>query len=338
MAKKLEFGNYTLKFGEQKVLLDLYDEVVFPSFLEMKYKRKIKNKGEFFFLDTEVIKLVDDKDEPVVGISGRIVKNTKLRREQIFRGQGLVEDHEELETAPSSTFLLILNNHRLIFCKEVPGAPTISNFCSTSAHFIKTAHQEFIEAQFDEAKAAKELNPDLERVTKISLVDKYPRPDLRITPLTDTEDLRHFVNRFAQIDKLSIKLLPTNREEIDNDDFWRDFGRRKDKMNSPTTRVEFYNNGDGLDLEAVYEETSSATSFGNSEISIKGHNGDGDTLKGDNTDFDLSVEMDEMPREPKQAAAAKYQVFMNLADQGTITLPALAAEVIDKIKLIFDRL
>ncbi|WP_197072663.1 hypothetical protein [Vibrio jasicida] len=63
-------------------------------------------------------------------------------------------------------------------------------------------------------------------------------------------------------------------------------------MNSPTTRVEFYNNGDGLDLEAVYEETSSATSFGNSEISIKGHNGDGDTLKGDNTDFDLSVEMD----------------------------------------------
>ncbi len=338
MIKKLEFGNYTLTFGEDKVLLDLYDEVVFPSFLEMKYKRKIKNKGEFFFLDTEVIKLVDDEDNPIVGICGRIVKNTKLRREQIFRGKGLVEDHDELETAPSSTFLLILNNHRLIFCKEVPGAPTIANFCSTSAHFIKTAHQEFINTQFEEAKARKEENPELRRVTKVSLLNEYPRPDLRITPLTDTEDLRNFVNRFAQIDKLSIKLLPTNREEIDNDDFWREFGRRKDKMNSPTTKVDFHNNEEGLDLDAVYEETSSATNLGNSEIDIKGHNDKGDTLKGDNNDFDLTVDMVEVPREPKEAAQTKYAVFMDLVKQGTIPLPAIAADAIDKIKVIFDRL
>lgn len=47
--KKLEFGNYTLNFGENKVLLDLFNEVVMPSFIEMKHVRRLKEKGEYFF-------------------------------------------------------------------------------------------------------------------------------------------------------------------------------------------------------------------------------------------------------------------------------------------------
>ncbi|ESS67486.1 hypothetical protein MGMO_164c00210 [Methyloglobulus morosus KoM1] len=47
-VKKLEFGNYTLNFGDKKVLLDLFEEVVMPSFIEMKYIRKLKDKGEYF--------------------------------------------------------------------------------------------------------------------------------------------------------------------------------------------------------------------------------------------------------------------------------------------------
>lgn len=47
-VKKLEFGNYTLRFGEE-VLLDYYDDIVFPSFLEMNHIRKFGDKSEFFF-------------------------------------------------------------------------------------------------------------------------------------------------------------------------------------------------------------------------------------------------------------------------------------------------
>ncbi|MFQ2821098.1 hypothetical protein ACK3YN_19755 [Aeromonas caviae] len=54
-VKKLEFGNYTLNFGESKVLLDLFDQVVMPSFFEMKYIRKFKGNVEYFFLDTKLI-------------------------------------------------------------------------------------------------------------------------------------------------------------------------------------------------------------------------------------------------------------------------------------------
>jgi hypothetical protein len=226
-TKKLEFGNYTLNFGEDKVLLDLFSEIVMPSFHEMKFVRKLKDKGDYFFLDTKLIILDKNPNEPVLGISGRIVKNTKLKRDQIFRtNDGLIEDKKELETAPSSTFLLVLNTHRLILCKEVAGAPTIQNFQSTSQHFLRSQHKQFIEKMFETAKADKENNSDLQRVTKKSLLTEFPYPSLRITPLSDKESLKEFVTRLKHIDRVSIKLLPTNDEEINNDDFWSDLGRR----------------------------------------------------------------------------------------------------------------
>ncbi|MGR5367346.1 hypothetical protein [Photobacterium damselae] len=88
-VKRLEFGNYTLKFGEKKVLLDMFDEIVMPSFWEMKYVRKLGDSSEYFFLDTELITLDDNVEEPVLGITGRIVKNTKLKRDQIFKEKNL---------------------------------------------------------------------------------------------------------------------------------------------------------------------------------------------------------------------------------------------------------
>ena len=92
--KKIEFGNYTLTFGKDKVLLDYLSEIVMPSFLEMKYTKKFKDT-EYFFLDTELIKLGNNK-EPILAIKGKIVKNTKIKRHQIFENGSIVDDKKEL--------------------------------------------------------------------------------------------------------------------------------------------------------------------------------------------------------------------------------------------------
>lgn len=337
--KKLEFGNYTLRFGDKKVLLDLFEEVVMPSFHEMRYVRHLKDKGDYFFLDTKLIVLDDSPETPVLGIAGRIVKNTKLKREQIYRPEGgIIEDRSELETAPSSTFLLVLNNHRLILCKEVPGAPTIQNFQSTSQFFLKKRHKEFLEGIYEEEKRKREEDPELDRVTKRSLYEKYPVPVLRITPLSDKESLRAFVNRLEHIDKVTIKLLPTNKEEIDNDDFWSDFGRRRDQMNSKNAKVEFANAQEGLDKNEVYDQASSASNRGNSDIKFKGYDAQGDTIRGSNEDFSLTVELEELPKDAERAAREKYNQFNHLARSNVISVPEVAAEVINKIKDIFGRL
>lgn len=337
--KKLEFGNYTLNFGDKKVLLDLFEEVVMPSFFEMKYIRSLKDKGEYFFLDTRLIILDSSKSEPVLGVTGRIVKNTKLRREQIFRSDGgLIEDKSELETAPSSIFLIILNNHRVILCKEVPGAPTIQNFQSTSQYCLKERHKEYINELFDSEKKASEANDNKKRVTKKSIVESNPYPVLRITSLPDKLDLKDFIGRFDHIDKVVIKLMTTNKEEIDNDDFWSDFGRRRDEMNSKSTRVEFANSKEGLDPNKTYEQASSASNLGNSEVNFKGQDIYGDTLNGNNEDFNLTIELDELPKDTVRAAEEKYRQFKKLVKTGVIALPKVASSVLDKVKEISSRL
>jgi hypothetical protein len=70
-SKRFEFGNYTLNFGDQKVLLDLLEEIVAPSFHEMKHIRTIKNRGQYFFIDTEIVNLGEEKEGPILGIAGR---------------------------------------------------------------------------------------------------------------------------------------------------------------------------------------------------------------------------------------------------------------------------
>ncbi|WP_286720085.1 hypothetical protein [Thalassolituus sp. UBA2009] len=335
-TRKLEFGNYTLKFGEENVLLDLFEEVVMPSFHEMKFVRTLKGKGDYFFLDTKLINLGEESNIPVLGISGRIVKNTKLKRDQIFRKDGgLIEDKSELETAPSSTFLLILNNHRLILCKEVQGAPSMQNFQSTSQFCLKQQYEWFINDEYERSKLERQNNPDLTRVTKKSLVEKHPYPTLRITPLSDKQSLKDFVERLEHIDRVSIRLLPTNKEEIDNDDFWSEFGRRREAMNSRSARVEFSNPKDGLDSDEVYEQANSASGLGNSEVKLKGYDEYGDTINGTNEDFSLTVALQSISRDPEVAARAMYRQFKDLVSENVIKLPVLLDGVVSKITNIF---
>jgi len=331
-TQRVEFSNYTLKFGEEKVLLDYFNDIVFPSFKSRRYVRKIREKGEYFFLDTDIIHLQLDDGQQTAAIAGRIVKNTKLKRDQIFTNDGIVADPKELETAPTSVFVLLLDNHRLIFCREVSGAPSIQNFESTSRAFLQKRHIEYI----NELLATKEieLGTPLPRGAKSKLLRENPRPDLRITPLTDRQSLEEFVNRFKIVEELVIKLLPTNQEEIDNDDFWRDFGRRKNDMNSSTATVRFANGKDGLATNEVVAQTSAATGLGNSEVKMRGHDSEGDQLKGNNEDFSLTVEIGNLPKPISKAGAALHSTFKKLSQSGHIVLPALATGVLDRVKML----
>jgi hypothetical protein len=335
-TKKLEFGNYTLNFGSEKVLLDLFEDIVMPSFEEKRYKRIIQGKSDYFFIDTKLVVLDENAKEPVLGISGKIIKNSKLKRDQVYRDdEGIVEDIDELETAPSSVFLLILNTHRLVFCKEVQGAPTIQNFKTTSENFLKKRYKEFIREKFDDNKIKKTILPGQKRITLKSLVEETPPPVLRITTLSDEKSLKTFINMLKTIDRVSIKLLQTNNEELDNDDFWTDAEKIKEEMNSDAVKVEFSNFKDGLDKERVFQQTNLASSLANSEIKMRGYDNQGDTIKGSHDDFSLTLELEELPKNAETASKIQYNQFMHLVNNGIVKIPKLAESTIKKIIRIF---
>lgn len=334
-TKRIEFGNYTLTFGDTKVLLDLIDSIVEPSFRERRYVRKITNKGEYFFLDTKIINLDLDDGTQTAAIAGRIVKNTKLHRDQIYSDGEIIHDKKELETAPSSIFVLLLENHRLIFCREVSGAPSIQNFESTSQSFLHSRHKEFIASLLSQKE--EELKSVPPRGTKTALLREFPPPDLRVTPLSDRESLEGFIDRFKTIEQLTIKLLPTNHEEINNDDFWIDFSRRNEQMQSSSTTVRFVNNKDGLKADEVVAQTSAATEMGNSSVSLTGHDDQGDLIKGNNEDFTLTIEVGDLPNSIEEAGVAMHKNFLNLSRRGFIVLPVLAAGIMDRVRAFADR-
>lgn len=335
--KKLEFGNYTLRFGDE-VLLDYYDEIVFPSFLEMNHVRKIGDKSEFFFIDTECVVLDDTVEPPILGIKGRLIKNTILTREQIFDGEDIIEDHDELETAPSSFFLLILNTHRLILCKEVSDAPTIQNFQSTSQNFLNQEYVKYISYLYDSAKEARQNNPELERITKRSLREAIQPPKLRISTLTDEQSLEDFVSSFRKINNISIKLLPTNQEEIDNDSFWEALDETGEEMDSNNTTVRFSNPDSGLRPAAVLDQLTSATKLANSGIKLSGYDADGDILKGNNENFVLLSELADLSKNTSEAANESYERFVELVEDGKITLPQrISLRATNIINRIYER-
>ncbi|QHM95641.1 hypothetical protein [Kosakonia sacchari] len=335
--KKLEFGNYTLRFGNE-VLLDYYDEIVFPSFLEMAHIRKISDKSEFFFIDTECVILDETAEPPVLGIKGRIIKNTILTRDQIFDGEDLVEDHDELESAPSSFFLLILNTHRLILCKEVSDAPTIENFKSTSQRFLTLEYEKYIDYLYETAKEEREHNQDAPRVTKKSLRANILPPKLRITPLTDEQSLDIFISNFQKIQHVTVKLLPTNEEELDNDEFWESLESTGDEMGSDSTSVKFTNLDQGLNPESVLVQLTSATKLANSGINLRGYDSEGDILKGSNDDFVLLSELNELSKDTEIAASESYERYEHLVDEGKISLPRrLSRKTVNLINSIYER-
>src|ERR1700723_2454744 len=131
------FANFICRFGDQKVLLDYAKEIVLPAFFDDTYIRSYGKKAQFFFHEVEQVVLNGDKENPILGISGRFIKNTYLTREQIFDPEkGIVLDPANIQSSPSAFFLLILNNHRLIYFPETAHAPDLKTFRATLYDFI----------------------------------------------------------------------------------------------------------------------------------------------------------------------------------------------------------
>lgn len=120
--RELEFANLVCKFGDDKNLLDFAEEIVFPAFFDDSRVRRYSDT-KYFFLDVTSFSIGRGENE-VVCIAGEFVKDTEFTREQLFdRNKGLHPASGSLRTSPSSIFLLVLNNHRLVYLPKTSYAP-----------------------------------------------------------------------------------------------------------------------------------------------------------------------------------------------------------------------
>ena len=158
MAKvaALSFANLTCRFGDRFVLLDLAEAVIFPAFFMRDHKRVFGNTS-YFFRDIGMDAFeVEGVERPQLTIYGRLIKDTVVKRVQVYSEEmGLVPDIATMESAPSMFFALDLDNHKLMYLPEVAGAPTAAQFAHTLQDFARKELASYIRRLRTRAKGQK---------------------------------------------------------------------------------------------------------------------------------------------------------------------------------------
>lgn len=321
----MEMANLICRFGEN-VLLDFAEDIVIPSFLDSSLVRKY-DQTSYFFYDVEFVTFEGDNEE-VLGVVGRLIKDTTLEREQIFTAkEGLVQNPDSIRSSPSSIFMLILNNHRLLYVRETPYAPTKEMFRATLLKFIKEKRKQLINKEYSKA-----LQEAEKKVTKKALFEKIPAPTLELVPLTSGERVEAFVRRYETLKYMEI-LFPDRNDETDNDPFFEELQRRKDYLGSKRSSIE-HRNSEGLDKSKVVSEIGEATVHGNQKVKLSGVDSNGDQLRGNNEEFELRKPLDDFKKTPKEAAIQLYQAFQSLIEERVIRVQPSSDDVKSTISRI----
>lgn len=330
--RSVQFANFICHFGDLE-MLDLCEEVVIPAFTDTKLKRTYKDTS-YFFHDVELISISTDRKQPEPAIVGRFVKDTILQRDQIYEGGQLVASIQKLPSAPSSLFVLILRDHKLLFLPEIVGAPGLDIFCTTTERFLKEAHEEFVRStseSFLEHEFPYGANSNQKKKVKESVLEKYPHPNLEVVSLASAESLDEFVERFDKLKVFSIKLLKPNNE-INNDGLFKKLRAQGSQLHASSANVS-YRNREGLEKTQVKHYAESALD-GNAEIALSGTDAEGRKLSGTNDDFKIQVFIEVIPRAMKQVAQVLYSTFARYKESGRVITGAQDISVEKEAKLV----
>lgn len=308
------FANFICRFGEEKVLLDYAKRIVIPAFTKDTYVRSYGKKTHYHFYETELMNLAGDDDDPIMVLAGRFVKQTELTRTQIFDDEkGLVQDEASLLSAPSAFFVLILNNHRLIYFPETPHAPDLNAFRVTAQQFLRQRHKEFIDRRYEKTRG------DDDAPTKKSLYEAHPRPSVEVVPLTGKADIATFMRRFEKLKRINFRVVRPN-DEIDAGEILGQVRELSDALGSTSTKVTA-SSGDGLDIDAAIEAVTEATGSGNQDVSVSGVDTNGNALSGNNEQFRLSAEIENVPLKKASLVRRLVDKFTQLRSDGAINAP-----------------
>jgi len=323
----LSFANFILRFGPEEVLLDYAEEIVLPAFLAEGNVRKY-GETEFRLFDVELAEVGREDDDPILALSGHFIKDTVLRRQQIFRrGQGLIEDVAEIESAPSAFFVLILNNHRLLYFAETVAAPTLDNFRSTIEYFLRQRWHAYVRAQLERENVTRR---GAERLTLATMRRRIPTPVLAIVPVAGEDAIAEVVQRFGIIKQVRFKLVEPN-DELDASETVAAVERTFRPLEPDRLEV-IASQPKGLNKVETTRAIVEASEGHNTEIAIDGEDPEGLRMKADNEQFALSVPIEDPAAEDRGLREQLVAAYQRLVDEGKVRRLPSPARALQRIR------
>jgi len=336
-----------LTFGEELVLLDLFEQVVYPAFLEDR-QRSIRSSN-YFFLDTQLVNLSEETrsqrnidrlssnqqgDEvPELAILGRFVKDTNLTREQRFdyESKEIISEEGNLQSSPTAIFVLILNTHRLLYFGETYHSPPIGSFEATIKSFLIQSHSGFLQRLYDEQPSDSKDYETLEL--------RYPFPTLKITPLSNQDNLRSFIERYSKLETVEIQLSTTNA--IDDDEFFDKLRNKKRDIRAEKALLKYQNKEVGLNKDEVIKETEDLISQADADIRFSGLDDAQNRLTGNLEILKLFVPMNISSHNIKEISKNAFITYEQLIEQGRVAQARInrsLQNVNDKIMNIWENM
>jgi hypothetical protein len=305
----LNIANFTCRFGENKVLLDLFQEIIYPAFFESNPREYAKNIFYLFNLEFKNV----EENEPV--IAGRFVRDTDLTRSHVLRDNKLVPSSDQIESATSARFVLILSSHTLLYVPETPKAPPLAMFQSTMQYHLKKSWASYIKSESRRQRKANPKGPKI-RDIYIKLAEEIPPPQLNLIELPSSISIKDFLEKFKQIDQVEYRINDTNH----NNDFMPLINalreQKKDTGSSSIIVIE----RKPTNKDTLTTQLNDATRAGNVDAKIAGKGLNGEKISGSNEEFKLSIPLGVVPASMNQFITTVYKVFKNLISTKEISI------------------
>lgn len=186
--KKVNVANFNVVFLEEKYeapLLKYFDTIVMPALTEGIRK---KNKdSELFFMNIRVEKVINSE----YALVGNIVKKTVIEIKSDLEDGKLVEKDEHYPAAPYSTFVIYLNNHRMLYVRNQKGSPDLRSFVG----LVKYVFAEYI----------KKYNEEIDNRESY-----LPFPCVNVVGIPMHKNVEEILKTVKRVSSLTLRFYPLN--------------------------------------------------------------------------------------------------------------------------------
>lgn len=328
--KDMEVANFSCKstFGDLE-LLDVFEEYVYPAMRNQEAKGSRNSETiSYKFIDLKFQKY----DKELV-LTGRLVKNLNLKRQQILEGNELITDYDSMESSPSSFFVLILSNHKLLWIRELPRAPLLKDFRYAVTKMLNLQRSElvndYIRRERENIFYSSSSMTNLER----RAYGLYPSLDISVTQLGNKLAIKEKLEKFENIYSVKLKALKRNNELASEFDALAKAMSVTQEGSGAKDVVTEIKGGKTHPLNKEYiTNIVQASADGNYEYVVKGEDKNGTTLKETTETVSLTAKINYVNNDVENSQNM-YSKFMSLTSQ-IHSLPQQQFNLFDKLNEI----
>lgn len=304
---KATLANFTCTIKKDNTVVPMllfFMDIIYPALSDTTIYRTTQ-KSTYYISDLKLVNLGDGN----IALTGLHIKRTILDIHPDFDNKnGFKGETSHKPSAPYSTFIILLNNHRVIYYPCLSGAPGIRTFASTINHIIFT----YVSKKRSELQSkliTKNIDNKREYIfgdetyTKISdfrknvLDKKFPFPETNIVAIASDQLVIEAFEKLIEIKSVSFKFYKPNNEPLNFNNF---FEKSYDMLNqtSSTSMHQIFNNPQNKEMI----KNGVITSNGKTDYTINGISTDNEMtqIKPDTVSSKINIHVNDEDNVEKQ--------------------------------------